>query len=70
MKPWVLIAVALCVVSAGCGDDSQTAPSSTPLIFSAILSPANEVPPIGAGHDAVQVGSWSVFQRRARELQP
>ncbi len=59
MNRWTLIAVALCVLTAGCGDEKQTAPSNVPLIFSAILSPANEVPPIAGaesgGHGAVQV---------------
>src|SRR5258706_16179196 len=59
MNRWTLTAVALCLLSAGCGDDSQTAPSNAPLIFSAILSPANEVPPVGnaesGGRGAAQV---------------
>jgi len=59
MNRLTLIAVALCVLAAGCGDENQTAPSNVPLIFSAILTPANEVPPVGnaesSGHGAVQV---------------
>ena len=59
MSRSTLIAAAVCVLSYGCGDESQTAPSNAPLIFSAILSPANEVPPIGnaesGGRGAVQV---------------
>jgi hypothetical protein len=59
MNRWTFIAVALCVLAAGCGDENQTAPSNVPLIFSAILSPANEVPPVGnaesGGRGAVQV---------------
>ena len=59
MNRWTLTAVALCILTAGCGDENQTAPSNAPLIFSAILSPANEVPPIGnaesGGRGAVQV---------------
>jgi hypothetical protein len=58
MNRWVLI-VALCVFTSGCGDDDTTAPSSLPLVFSAILSPANEVPPIsnaeGGGRGAAQI---------------
>src|SRR5258706_11053068 len=61
MNRWTLMAVALCILIAGCGGTSQTAPSNAPLIFSAILSPANEVPPVGnaesGGRGAVQVQS-------------
>ena len=60
MNRSTLVAVVLCVFTAGCGDESsQTAPSTAPLIFSAVLSPANEVPPVGnaesGGRGAVQV---------------
>lgn len=59
MNRCALIALAMCVLAAGCGDDSTTAPSGAPLVFSAILSPANEVPPIGnaesGGRGAVQI---------------
>jgi len=59
MNRWALVAVAVCILTAGCGGDAQTAPSNQPLVFSAILSPANEVPPIGnaesGGRGAVQV---------------
>ena len=57
-----LVALATSVLLAGCGSDSTTAPSSassTPLVFSAVLSPSNEVPPVSnaeqSGHGAVQV---------------
>ena len=59
MNRWMLTAVALCIFAAGCGGGSQTAPSNAPLVFSAILSPTNEVPPVGntesGGRGAVQV---------------
>lgn len=59
MTRWALIALATCVLAAGCGDDSPTAPSAAPLVFSALLSPANEVPPVGnaesGGRGAVQI---------------
>jgi hypothetical protein len=46
------------VLVAGC-DDNGTAPTNPPLVFSALLSPANEVPPIGnaesTGRGAVQI---------------
>ena len=56
-----LLAIAASVLlAAACGSDETTAPSSAaPLVFSALLSPANEVPPVtnaeNAGHGAVQV---------------
>jgi hypothetical protein len=55
-----VLLVALCVFGAGCDDDdSPSSPSSQPLVFSALLSPAEEVPAIGnaegSGSGAVQV---------------
>jgi len=55
-----LLAIAASVLlAAACGSDETTAPSAAPLVFSALLSPANEVPPISnaenVGHGAVQV---------------
>ena len=60
MKRWGSIAIVICVLAAGCGDDdSATGPSTAPLVFTADLRPANEVPPIGnaeaGGFGAVQV---------------
>jgi hypothetical protein len=54
------IVLAACVFLAGCDDtDSPTSPSNQPLVFSALLQPANEVPPVGnaesGGRGAVQV---------------
>jgi hypothetical protein len=49
MKPLSAIAIALSLLVAGCGDDSSgpnTPTPSTNPIFSAALSPANEVPPV------------------------
>jgi hypothetical protein len=56
----VLIAVAACAFLVGCGDDdATTSPSAAPMVFTAILSPANEVPPIGnaesGGRGAAQI---------------
>ena len=52
------IAIATCVLAAGCSND-VTSPSTTPVVFSTTLSPANEVPPVGGpegtGHGAVQI---------------
>ena len=55
------VVLAACVFLTGCGDDdaSPTSPSNQPLVFSAILSPANEVPPVGnaesGGRGAAQI---------------
>ena len=55
-----VLLVALCLFGAGCDDDDNpSSPSSQPLVFSALLSPANEVPAVGnaesSGSGAVQV---------------
>jgi hypothetical protein len=60
MKRSVVAIVAACALVAGCGDDDNpTSPSNLPLVFTAQLSPANEVPPVGnaegGGRGAVQV---------------
>lgn len=60
MTRWTVIALAACVLVAGCGDDDPTtAPSNVPLIFNAVLRPANEVPPVtnaeASGFGSVQV---------------
>jgi hypothetical protein len=58
-RPIALAAIAACVFLGACDDNDTTAPSSAPLVFSAALSPANEVPPVSgsesSGHGAVQV---------------
>lgn len=47
MKRCGLLVLATCLVATGCGDDdAATSPSSIPIVFTAYLSPANEVPPI------------------------
>ena len=54
-----LCAIASCVFLAACGGNDTTAPSTAPVVFSAALQPANEVPPVtgteSAGHGSVQV---------------
>jgi hypothetical protein len=60
MNRRALLAVAACVLVMGCGDDdATTSPSGAPLVFTALLSPANEVPPVGntesGGSGAVQI---------------
>ena len=48
MNRCAILMLATCLVAAGCGDDdSSTGPSSGPMVFTAELRPANEVPPIG-----------------------
>ena len=59
MKRFGVLLLGLCLLgAAGCSDDS-TAPSNLPIVMTANLSPANEVPPIAnaenTGHGAVQV---------------
>jgi hypothetical protein len=54
-----LLALAACVCVSAC-DDNETAPSAAaPLVFSTLLSPSNEVPPVSgsesSGRGAVQV---------------
>jgi hypothetical protein len=47
--------LAACALVAGCGDDdSPTGPSNAPLVFSAQLAPANEVPPITNSESGVR----------------
>ena len=41
-----VVLVATCVLATGCGDDNSTAPSAAPIVFTAQLRPANEVPPV------------------------
>lgn len=53
------LAIFACLIAGGCDDNDTTAPSSQPIVFSASLSPANEVPPIAGtqstGSGAVQI---------------
>lgn len=61
MKRLGILVLAIAALGAGCDDDDNgpTGPSSAPLVFSALLSPANEVPPVAnaenSGRGAVQV---------------
>jgi hypothetical protein len=48
MTRWGSLLLVTCVLAAACGDDDNgTAPSSTPMVFTATLTPSNEVPPVG-----------------------
>ena len=60
MTRWVVFALAACAVTAaGCDDNGTTSPSNQPAVFTAILRPANEVPPItnaeSSGSGAAQI---------------
>jgi hypothetical protein len=59
MNRWVLIVLATCVFGAACDDDNGVGPTNAPMVFSAVLSPANEVPPVSnaesVGRGAMQV---------------
>jgi hypothetical protein len=46
MNRWVVFGLAACAVTAGCDDNGTTSPSNQPAVFSTILRPSNEVPPI------------------------
>ena len=47
MKTMGVMVLAACALVAGCGDDdSSTGPSNLPVVFTAQLSPANEVPAV------------------------
>ncbi|HTI41080.1 MAG TPA: CHRD domain-containing protein [Vicinamibacterales bacterium] len=58
-RPIALCAIVACVFLAACDDNETTAPSAAPVVFSAALQPANEVPPVAGsestGHGSVQV---------------
>ena len=48
MTRWGSLLLVTCVLAAACGDDDNgTGPSSAPMVFTATLSPTNEVPPVG-----------------------
>jgi hypothetical protein len=47
MQRWIFLLIAASFAAAACDDNGATSPSSIPLVFSTVLSPANEVPPVG-----------------------
>ena len=59
MKRLALILVAACALVAGCGDDDTSGPSNAPVVFSTLLSPANEVPPI-ANNESIATGATQI----------
>jgi CHRD domain len=59
MNRWVVFALAACIVTTGCDDNDTTSPSDLPAVFSTILRPANEVPPI-TGAEANGTGAAQI----------
>lgn len=59
MKRLGVLMVVVCALGVACDDDNPAAPSSLPVVFSALLSPANEVPPVAnaenSGRGAMQM---------------
>lgn len=55
----ILCVIAASLLVAGCDDNGATSPSSLPLVFTSVLTPANEVPPVAndesRGVGAVQI---------------
>ena len=57
----LLMVVVMCGAAAGC-DDSPASPSGTPVVFSALLSPANEVPAIANAESTARGAAQVRFQ--------
>ena len=57
----LLMVVVMCGAVAGC-DDSPTSPSGTPIVFSALLSAANEVPAIANAEASARGAAQVRFQ--------
>jgi hypothetical protein len=59
MKRLGFLVLAITAIGAGCDDDNGVSPSTQPMVFSGLLSPANENPPISnvenSGSGAAQV---------------
>src|SRR5437762_5617126 len=62
MKKTGVMVVVACALVAGCGDDNPTGPSaSTPLVFTALLSSANEVPPVANSESTARGAAQITF---------
>lgn len=59
------LVLAACVAVAGC-DDNGTGPSDPPIVLTATLSPANEVPPIG-NEESVAQGAVQITLQPVRD---
>jgi hypothetical protein len=57
----LLVIVALCGVAAGCDDDGPTSASGAPVVFSAQLSPANEVPAVSNAESTARGAAQVTF---------
>lgn len=69
MKPLSALAIALSLLAAGCGDDSSgpnTPTPSTNPVFTATLSPANEVPPVTNAESTVS-GNATITLNTSRD---
>lgn len=67
MHRFAALVLVAAVSTAACGDDdSPTSPSNLPLVFSAILRPANEVPPVGNA-ESVGVGAAQITLNVTRD---
>ena len=59
MKRLGVLVLVACALGVACDDDNPAAPSSQPAVFSALLSPANEVPAVAnaesSGNGAMQM---------------
>src|SRR5919108_5250997 len=56
MQRWIYLLIAASIAGAACDDNGGASPTDLPLVFSAVLSPANEVPPI-ANEEAGGIGA-------------
>ena len=62
MVRWFAILAVVCVFTSGCDDDNTpVSPGTLPVTLSAILSPANEVPPV-SNAEQNELGSSEVQQ--------
>jgi hypothetical protein len=66
MQRWILLLIAASIVGAACGDNGATSPSNLPEVFSATLSPANEVPPV-SNDEARGAGAAQVTLHATRD---
>jgi hypothetical protein len=59
MKRLGVLVLVACALGVACDDDNPAAPSGQPVVFSALLSPASEVPPVAnsenSGRGAMQL---------------
>jgi hypothetical protein len=62
MKNTGVMVLVACALVAGCGDDNPTGPSAnTQVIFTALISPANEVPPVANAQSTARGAAQITF---------